>query len=641
MRSLLKGKATHSATLEFLAKKFTPMEGWRLTSSDRSASSAEDIIKHQNNHKLPFYFSKLGFGGHYLNLNHPEGESVIQDQQFAIQKAIQGGVNLIDSSADYGTSQQMIGMVLNGMCAHHHPVHHTHHHGHTHAENDIKIYREELVVMSKIGPLDNYIDERNHSVLSRLANECQVQDLDKRITKLADNLHHYSLDPLIISHEITRCLQEYQVETLDVLVLNQPEKLLQAMLLQNTDGNEFAVYEEFYHQLEKAFKWLEHEVERGRIQAYGIASKAITRVPNVGVLSIDLEKCLKIAEKAYGGLNHNFKVVQVPYNLHETSVHTDKIFYDQRSNSYVNFLSFAKSYGLATMGFRPLTTQLDAYLIFRFADYQFDKNKKDHMEKLVQEYQEAANEIAYTELNTPWYNVNLLDDSVILSKEVQSSTRPEFSMENILKIRPSISWGHIIMTNYDQLESYFTFKKVLQNRIRPEQKYVFAKLAELSAKVNENDYNAVGMKKEGTDANQLNNFKAQCHRWLSHYQRLCNKFYQLYSDLLSIKHQHQCEDLHSKISKVSHEDLDQYTTLAQKSMRCLVDTPNLDTVLVGMHRTKYVDELLFSNSKSEYSLLQTRSPEMQQISDSVIREVKLNNFRLIVDGETTPHLHSQ
>src|SRR3989338_3584130 len=189
-------------------------------------------------------------------MNGSESDNIIQDQQFSIQKAIQGGINLVDSSADYGTSQVMIGHVLNGMCTHHKPNQHQHHH--EQLVDSGKIYREELVLMSKVGPLDNYIDERNHSVLSRLAHECQVDDLNKRITSLPDKLHHYSLDPIIISHEITRCLREYQAETLDVLVINQPERLLQAMLMsEDRDPSDSAVFSEFYHKLEQAFKCLE------------------------------------------------------------------------------------------------------------------------------------------------------------------------------------------------------------------------------------------------------------------------------------------------------------------------------------------------------------------------------------------------
>jgi len=621
MRSILKGKATREATLEFLSKKFTPIptNGWKL----EGLKSAEEVVKQQNKHELPFYFSKLCFGGHTLSLNHPEGDTATEDQQFSLQKAIQGGVNMIDTSADYGTSQKLIGTVLSGMIS----------------DPENNLHREEFVLMSKVGPLDNYVDQRNHSVLSRLAHECQVPDLDKRVITLPDNIHHYSLDPVIISHEITRCLKEYQVETLDVMVLNQPERLLQAMLMKSNDF--VATFEEFYEMISKAFECLEQEVENGRIQSYGIASKAITRLPTnqPGVITLDLKRCLKIAEGITKSTSHHFKVVQVPFNLHEKDVFTRDIFFDEKQQKQINFLTFAKNNGLSTMGYRPLNSQLDSHLIFRFAEYKFEKTKND-MEKLVEEYQTTANEIAYNELNTPWYSINLSDDTPVFTKDVESCTLPELSARNLMKMRPSISWGHIIMTNYDQLESYFTFQKVLHNRILPEQKHIFSQLSQISAKVNENDYNAVGMKTEttGKDANQLGNFKKQCNQWLSHYQRLCNKFFNLYSDLMSVKHQHQCEDLNTKLSQISEGDLDQYHTLAQKSIRCLVDTPKLDTVIVGMDKTKYVDEFLFNSTNSEYSLLQTRSPEKQAISERVIRDVTVKNFRFIVEEDNKPLL---
>ncbi|KAL9655023.1 hypothetical protein ABK040_008807 [Willaertia magna] len=541
------------------------------------------------NQKLNFNYSKLGFGGHSLTLDNAE------QQQFALQKSIQLGCNVIDTSCDYGTSQKLIGLVLNGMIN----------------ENKL-INRDEIVIMSKVGPLDNYIDERNHSIISYLKNECKVQDIDNKMIELADGIHHYSLNKEIIQNEINRSLNELNIECLDVMVINHPEKWIQSMYLQTNDLNE--TMEMFYNELRNVFECFEENIEKGKLQYYGIASNNFI---NNSDIFIDLEKCLSIAKSIKD--NHHFRMIQFPYNLKENQIYTS----NYKNNN--NLLTFAKDNNLSTFSYRPINAQLNNYLIYRFAEYKFDYNLND-FEKLIKEYEGLCNAIAHAELYTPWYTIDVKEEKMIISKEIERSTVREFSSENLQKIRDSISWGHIIMTNYDQLESYFTFQKILKNRILPEQKYIFSYLSEISNKINLNDSNvSIKSQVKQMDVNQLNNFKRQADQWLTHYQQVTNKFYKVFSDLLTLKHQNLCEKVKKNLSNLSNGDLDYYSTLSQKSIRCLVDTPNLDCVLVGMHKTKYVDDLLYMNDQTGYSLLETRPKDKQVIIDKVIRNLEVKD----------------
>lgn len=71
----------------------------------------------------------------------------------------------------------------------------------------------------------------------------------------------------------------------------------------------------FFDRLTKAFEFLEEQVEKGKIQNYGIASYSCFRVkPTEDKMHLSLEKVYRLAEKV-GGSDHHFTYVQVPMNV--------------------------------------------------------------------------------------------------------------------------------------------------------------------------------------------------------------------------------------------------------------------------------------------------------------------------------------
>jgi len=113
----------------------------------------------------------------------------------------------------------------------------------------------------------------------------------------------HCMTPKYLRHEVEQSLKNFDVETIDVYYVHNPET--QAAAVGESD---------FYARLTAAFRELEACVAEGKIQMYGAATWHAYRVAPGTESAISLEKTLACA-KAAGGENHHFRVVQLPFNL--------------------------------------------------------------------------------------------------------------------------------------------------------------------------------------------------------------------------------------------------------------------------------------------------------------------------------------
>lgn len=170
----------------------------------------------------------------------------------ALKKALISGINLIDTGATYtdGNSELLIGEVLVELI------------------NSNRLSRESVVIVTK---------------------------------------GEYSED------QITQSLERLQIETIDVYLLNNPEK--------------------------KAFEYLEKEVKKGRIKYYGISLNDFTCI----------EEVIKIAEELPP--DNHFAVIEFPMNFAETGAFANKL------------LEFAQEKNLGVLISRPLNANYNNKLI--------------------------------------------------------------------------------------------------------------------------------------------------------------------------------------------------------------------------------------------------------------------------------------
>lgn len=225
------------------------------------------------------HLSSIGAGTYLGEADDATDQSYIE----AISAAIEGGINVLDTAANYRhqRSERAIGQVLaNGLARG-------------------KFAREELVICTKAGylPFDNDLpaDPRSWLVDHYLRPGIAAPGLTVGGT--------HCISPVYLAWQLQRSLDNMGIGTVDIFYLHNPEE-------QQTHLSR----DEFYRRLRTAFEFLEKSASLGRIQYYGAATWNGFRVPPDGVDYLDLDRMVATA-KEVAGEAHRFRFIQLPYNL--------------------------------------------------------------------------------------------------------------------------------------------------------------------------------------------------------------------------------------------------------------------------------------------------------------------------------------
>jgi len=267
--------------------------------------------------------SSLGFGGYRIDDRTPEHTA-------ALEKAVLGGVNLIDTSTNYtdGSSERCIGNVL------------------------ARQRREELIVVSKAG----YVQGQ---ALALARTREQDGAAFPEMVKVMDGCWH-CIHPEFLADQLERSLARLRVEKVDVYLLHNPEYFFTDAAQRHQQGSLAALREEFYDRIRRAFVHLEGEVRRGRIGFYGVSSNTFV-VPQDDPEAISLERLWTIAGEVARA--HHFAVAQFPANLFESgAMLTRNCVTGNRTT-----LEFAQEHNLAVLVNRPLNAFYREQLV-RLAD---------------------------------------------------------------------------------------------------------------------------------------------------------------------------------------------------------------------------------------------------------------------------------
>lgn len=330
--------------------------------------------------------SPIGFGtyrvGKHPRLGFPECEN-------ALKKALKEGVNLIDTSTNYGDglSEHLIGQTLKSMIA----------------EGLIK--REDVVIASKAG----YIQGSNMELLQMRETEGKLYE---SVYKFSDDIW-YSIDPAFVLDQFERSRARLGVEKIDVYFIHNPEYVLKYFEMENTPVE--TAREQFYRQLGKAMNVLEDLVHQGKLGCYGISSNTLGFSEN-DRSTVQLSKCLEVAESLGKADAHNFKVVQCPINWIEP--------YPALAPSEPGNLSvceYAAQKGIGVLANRPLNAMHQNGLI-RLARPKLsteareklsadDKEGLKNWEKLCADLERLVHE----QIDTPGYHDAPLSQLVLAS----------------------------------------------------------------------------------------------------------------------------------------------------------------------------------------------------------------------------------
>jgi uncharacterized protein YyaL (SSP411 family)/aryl-alcohol dehydrogenase-like predicted oxidoreductase len=271
--------------------------------------------------------SLLGFGGYRTDDETPEHRE-------AMAQAVLSGVNLIDTSSNYmdGASERLVGGVLRGLV------------------DDGKVQRDEVIVVSKIG----YVQGANY----RLAREREARGAPfPEVVKMHEGLWH-SIHPVFLDDQLRRSLDRLELDVLDVCLLHNPEYFLidaakQGMALQEARA-------EFYGRLERAFRYLEGQVENGRVGCYGVSSNTVV-TPASDADATSLTQMLEAAQRAVGdGEEHHFRILQLPLNLFEVGAALER---NDGADGLATVLAVAESQDIAVLANRPLNASVGGRVV--------------------------------------------------------------------------------------------------------------------------------------------------------------------------------------------------------------------------------------------------------------------------------------
>jgi aryl-alcohol dehydrogenase-like predicted oxidoreductase len=212
----------------------------------------------------------IGFGSYRIHLGNHEHEA-------ALRLYLERGGNLIDTSANYGDglSEALIGQVLRD---------------HT---------REKIILVTKAG----YIQGRN----MELARKREFPE----VVRYDEGLWH-CIHPDFLEAQLQASLDRMGVPKVNIYLLHNPEYFLTERRRRGalSPGDQ----EEFYRRIGEAFRFLETQVDRGKIDWFGISSNNFG-LPMSDDTMTSVSRCAFEAQKA--GHDHHFRIVQLPMNLYE------------------------------------------------------------------------------------------------------------------------------------------------------------------------------------------------------------------------------------------------------------------------------------------------------------------------------------
>ena len=269
--------------------------------------------------------SRIGFGGYRISLG-------VNDHRNALEKALQEGCNLIDTSTNYadGQSERLVGTVVKDLIT------------------KRFITREEIILVSKIG----YVQGNN---LARAEAREEAGKPFPEMVKYGEGIWH-CLHPEFLEEQLTLSLDRLGLATLDVCLLHNPEYFLSEAKNRNLSINAIQLkdlQQEFYRRLEQAFIYFEAQVAAGRMQYYGVSSNTCTAKPD-GPETTSLSRMLEAAQAAAqqaGQSQHHFRVLQLPMNLFEAGA---LLTQNTGKDDSETVLSLAREKNIAILVNRPL-----------------------------------------------------------------------------------------------------------------------------------------------------------------------------------------------------------------------------------------------------------------------------------------------
>lgn len=222
--------------------------------------------------------SSIGIGTYLGNADVATDENYTN----AVVRAVELGVNLIDSAANYRfqRSERSIGAALDQL---------------------LKggFSRDELVVCTKGGYLP--FDGAPPRDVRAYVEEAFVKPGIATFDDIVGGSH--CMTPAYLQNQLDQSLRNMGLESVDVYYIHNAESQLG-----------YVSETEFFRRLRLAFELLERNREPGKLRMYGVATWNGFRVSPEARGYHSLERMVNLAREV-GGENHGFRFIQLPFNL--------------------------------------------------------------------------------------------------------------------------------------------------------------------------------------------------------------------------------------------------------------------------------------------------------------------------------------
>jgi hypothetical protein len=305
------------------------LSGYATSDSTIRAAGQNQGVFHER--RRPLYdngprVSLVGFGSYRIGFSPGLGHPHCRE---ALDYALKRGVNLIDTSTNYGNGQSelLIGQTLAALV------------------NDGTLSREQIVLVSKAG----YAQGNTLELVQQREREGKPFG---PVFKFGSDLW-YCLDPEFILDQIERSRQRLGVECIDVFLVHNPEYMLKA--LEHNSVPVDSARADFYAQLGRCFVALESAVQKGWIRAYGVSSNTLGSTSD-DPTAVSLQRLFDTASSV--SQTNSFKVVQCPLNWVEVNPMAVESADDQD-----NTLTLARKLGVGVLVNRPFNAMHEGGLI--------------------------------------------------------------------------------------------------------------------------------------------------------------------------------------------------------------------------------------------------------------------------------------
>jgi aryl-alcohol dehydrogenase-like predicted oxidoreductase len=269
--------------------------------------AAENHFRHEQH----LWLSSIGLGTYLGNWDEATDERYTE----SIKRAVELGVNVIDSAANYRfqRSERSIGAAL------------------TELVKEGTAARDELVICTKGGYLP--FDGAPPKDVRRYVEETFVRPGIASFADIVGGSH--CMTPRYLQSQIDQSLGNMNLSTIDVYYIHNPESQLGAI-----------ARAEFEARLRAAFELLEQNIAENKIRMYGAATWNGFRVGSDDPGHHSLERMVEIAHEV-GGEAHGFRFIQLPLNLAmpEALVEDNQIL----EGEHVSLLEAASALGITVV----------------------------------------------------------------------------------------------------------------------------------------------------------------------------------------------------------------------------------------------------------------------------------------------------